>query len=661
MEKRKNPVVIILAVLGGLVLISICGAVLLGAGALAFFGIVRSDGGPAAPPPIVATVPVFPSEPEIFPFSDLPGMPIQDVQVEIGVGSPTPVEVVASGEWGGLCSQLAETQIRYVEGNQVHIRLLSDSMPDGCPQGALGQPSGTPFSFRIPLNMTEMPSGRYSVNVNGVQTDFDWTGAPSSGAAHYPDFSQPSPGGLPPIKVGDLRVEMGTGSPIPVEVAVAGQWPSLCAQLGRTTTNISGMQIDISLEATPHDDTCPQDLVGLTFGLRLPLNMVEMPEGEYTVTVNGWQTTFAWPPTGEPAPEPIDLGAAEPVRMVYVGPDGNLLLNDLPDSKPHQLTTDAALPTDAEATYLMEYTMPELSSDGKFLAYRRAFGTKEGDGMALDLGLWVMNLETMDPHEIYALSPGGYNWKPGTHLLAYVPELNSGYFASRPGSINPDFAEAIRGYDADTGEIRELVPPHGGYAMFNPVWSPDGRFLAFDEVQQIEGRGNLAYFDFAAGEYIALEQPLGNYSWSPDGETLAFDNMVYIASGTEYIQLRPRQDGEARDFSPDFEPGYASQPTFSPQGDKIAYLAAEDGPESSRFTLYVQDVSGETTDATAFGEFEQVYQLEWSPDGRRVVFSAGPYGEQFIVEADVQTGETRQLASGMQPTLSVAPAASAAP
>lgn len=655
MQKKRSPFLILLSACAVILLIATCAAVVLGAGALSFLAPFRSSLTPVID---LDFEPSAPTEPEIFPFSELPGMPVQNVQVEIGVGSPIPVEVVASGEWGGLCSQLAETQVRYTDGNQIHILLLSDPMPDACPQGTLGQASGTPFSFRIPLNMVEMPSGKYSVIVNGVQTDFDWAGAPSSADGHYPDFSQPSPGGLPPITVRDVRVEIGVGSPIPVEVAVAGDWPSLCSQLGRTTTNINGQQIDIFLEATPDDETCPQDLVGLTFALRLPLNMVEMPEGEYTVTVNGWQTSFAWPPTGEPQQPAVDLNAAEPVRMVYVGPDGNLLLNDLPDAQPRQLTSDAALPTDAEAEYLMEYTMPELSSDGRFLAYRRAFGTRQNDGMALDLGLWVMDLETMDANEIYALSPGGYSWQPGAHLLAYVPELNGDYFRSRPGNISPEFAEAIKGYDADTGETRDLVPPHGGYAMFNPVWSPDGRFLAFDEVLYMEGRGPLAYFDFAAGEYITFAQPLGNYSWSPDGETLAYDSMVYVASGSEFIQLRSRQSGETRSFSPDFEPGYASQPAFSPKGDKIAYLAA-DGPEDFNFTVYVQDFP--EGKAVSFGEFEQVYQLEWSPDGRRVIFSAGPYGEQFIVEADVLTGETHQLAGGMQPTLAVIPAASAAP
>lgn len=654
MQKKNNPVLILLAACGVLLLVGICAAVVLGAGALTFLAPTRVEINPGIDPGPQATVEVLPVEPEIFPFSDLPGMPVQDVQVEIGVGSPAAAFVIASGEWGGLCSQLAETQVRYVDGNQIHIQLLSDPGRADCP----ADPLGLPFSFRIPLNMVEMPSAKYSVIVNGVQTDFDWEGSPFTPEGHVPDFSQPSPGGLPPIKVRDVSVEIGVGSPIPVEVVVAGDWPSLCSQLGRTTTNISGQQIDISLEATPHDDTCPQDFLGLTFALRLPLNMVEMPEGEYTVTVNGWQTSFAWPPSGEPSSPAVDPNAAEPVRMVYVGSDGNLLLNDLPELQPRQLTTDAALPTDAEATYMLEYTEPSLSSDGRFLAYRRALGTKQNDGMALDLGLWVMDLETMDANEIYALSPGGFSWQPGTHLLAYVPELNGDYFRSRPGGINPDYAESIRAFDADTGEIRDLVPPYGGYAMFNPVWSPDGRFLAFDEVLYIEGRGPLAYYDFSAGEYITLEQPLGNYSWSPDGETLAFDNQVYIATGTEYIQTRSRQGDSASDFSPDFEPGYASQPAFSPKGDKIAYLAA-DGPEDYTFTLYVQDYPEGA--AVAYGEYEQVYKLVWSPDSRRVIFSAGPYGEQFIVEADTLTGETHQLAGGMQPTLSVVPAASAVP
>lgn len=656
MEKRKNPVVILLAVLGGLVLVSICTAVLLGAGALAFFGIVRSDTSDRGPslPPIVTTVAVPDPEksPELFPFSSIPGLPIQDVQVEIGVGSPIPVEVVAAGEWPSPCARLVDTYISYVADRQIHIELLSDPGQDCASSG-----QGLPFSIRIPLNMTQLPAGKYSVNVNGVQSDFDWEFNPDAPQGFFPEFTAAQPGDLDPLTLQDAHIEIGSGAPaagepMPVDVVISGDWPQLCSQLAMINTSASGQNIYIEVLATPRQADCPQDLVGLPFALRIPLNMVAMPEGEYTVTINDWQARFTWPPTGEPLPEPFNLNAPMPMRMAYVGHDGNLMLNDLPDFGVRQLTTDAALPTDAEAPILLEYTEPALSSDGRYLAYRRAFGAKQNDGMALDLGLWVMDLETLDAQEIYALSPGGFSWQPGTHLLAYAPELQGGYFSNRPGSLSPEFAEAIKGYDASTGETRDLVPPYGGYAMFNPVWSQDGRFLSFDEVLYMEGRGPLAYFDFASGEYISLEQPLGNYSWSPDGETLAYDSMVYIASGTEFIQTRYRQGGEASDFSADIEPGYASQPAFSPVGDQIAYLTSSH-PESGTFTVNVQAYpSGEPRE---LGSFENIYQLRWALDGSRLIFSAGPYGEQFIVQIDLESGVSSQLTTGMQPTLSSIP------
>jgi len=37
-------------------------------------------------------------------------IPLQDAQVEIGIGSPMPVEVVLAGEWPNLCSQLAQVR-----------------------------------------------------------------------------------------------------------------------------------------------------------------------------------------------------------------------------------------------------------------------------------------------------------------------------------------------------------------------------------------------------------------------------------------------------------------------------------------------------------------------------------------------------------------------
>jgi hypothetical protein len=42
-------------------------------------------------------------------------------------------------------------------------------------------------------------------------------------------------------------------------------------------------------------DSCPPDQVGLSFQFEIPLNIVEMKEGLYTITVNGVSTTFDLP------------------------------------------------------------------------------------------------------------------------------------------------------------------------------------------------------------------------------------------------------------------------------------------------------------------------------------------------------------------------------
>lgn len=102
---------------------------------------------------------------------------------------------------------------------------------------------------------------------------------------------------LVPIEVTHVQVEVGVGSPIPVTIQVAGTWPGLCAQLATVKQQQGEFWFDISLLAHPGDPDCPPDFIGLPFGLALPINVVELPTGSYTVTVNGISTTFDVPVT----------------------------------------------------------------------------------------------------------------------------------------------------------------------------------------------------------------------------------------------------------------------------------------------------------------------------------------------------------------------------
>ncbi|MHB1293784.1 MAG: hypothetical protein ACYC4R_02195 [Anaerolineae bacterium] len=98
-----------------------------------------------------------------------------------------------------------------------------------------------------------------------------------------------------PIVVEDVQVQVGVGSPIPVDVFVSGTWPDLCAQLAEITQQVEGQHITVTLLATEVDADCPPDYLGVPFRIAIPLNGVELPEGTYTIMVNDVSTEFTWP------------------------------------------------------------------------------------------------------------------------------------------------------------------------------------------------------------------------------------------------------------------------------------------------------------------------------------------------------------------------------
>lgn len=449
-----------------------------------------------------------------------------------------------------------------------------------------------------------------------------------------------------PIQISDVQVQIGLGSPLPVEVIASGTWPDLCAQVAQVEQQLSGTRIEINILADPADPACPPDLVGLSFRMAIPLNIAELPFDTYTVVVNGFETIFEYAGASS-APLPVEnLG----LTFAYVGIDGNLWIADASGGPPRQITTDAA-PIEAGGD-VVSYYFPKISSDGRYIAARWDAGVPISEGVRYTFSLQVYDTETGASRSVYESSesvPAGSDWKPGTHLLAYGLGTVPNYFINRGGKPDPALATGIFAVDLDSGASSILVNPEKGYTLVLPAWSPDGRFLGFDEVLYTEGRGPFAYYDFAAQQYVAWDEPLGFYDWSPDGSQLAYDRMIYTPLGTERIFFRPRLEGTEQQISPDLDQGHSFYPVYSPDGLQIAYLTNPADPESFQNTLVVQDFpNGEPRE---LGTFESVWSLEWSPDGRALVFSAGPYDSQQVYAFDLVSGITSVLAQGSQPSL----------
>ena len=448
------------------------------------------------------------------------------------------------------------------------------------------------------------------------------------------------------IQIADAQVQIGMGSPIPVEVVASGTWPDLCAQVVQVEQQLSGTRFEIEILASPEVSDCPPDQLRLPFRMAIPLNMVEMPLGTYTVVVNGVESSFEWSTISD-GPLPVEnLG----LTIAYFGADSNLWLVDAAGGPPRQITSDAA-PIEAGGD-VVSYYFPKISFDGRYVAARRDAGVVFPEGVRYQFGLWVYNTETGESRVVYEdpdSPPAGFDWKPGTHLLAYGTGSDPNYFTTRGGKPDASLITGIDSVDLDTGDSSLLVTPQNGYTLILPTWSPDGRFLSFDELIYMEGRGPFAYYDFEGQQYVAWGEPLGNYDWSPDGSQLAYDRLSYTASGTERIFTRPRLDGVEEQVSPDPNLGYAFYPVYTPDGLQIAYLTNPDGPESVQHVLVVQNLpNGEPRE---LGSYESVWYLEWSSDGKALVFSAGPYDNQQVYGYDLVNGTTTVLAQGSQPTL----------
>ena len=239
-----------------------------------FTSIVRSEGEPSTPVEEVVTL-----------DSNYQPITVEQVEVEVGVGSPIPVHVIVSGWMPDPCSQVEHTEIKQ-DGSNFMISLFAT--PDvGGPamDGCIKDPMY--FTMRIPLNVVDLPAGSYSVTVNGSHTDFMLDTSNSVSSLRTADM----PFNKADIKVDDVNVEIGRGSPLPVHAIVSANLPNTCAQLGEVRIHRNETAFFVQLLAyIPAETDCNPDT--LPIRIEVPLNIAFAPEGPYTVIVNGVTASF---------------------------------------------------------------------------------------------------------------------------------------------------------------------------------------------------------------------------------------------------------------------------------------------------------------------------------------------------------------------------------
>lgn len=222
------------------------------------------------------------------PSSGYQPITVDDVNVEIGVGSPIPVFVHINGNLPDPCSQVEQTEIRQ-DGTNFIISLFATPDASGpAVDSCIKDP--TPFKMSIPLSVVDLPAGRYSATVNGVRGEFELKNSNTTTFLMTADL----PISKGDILVDDVRMEVGVGSPIPVHAVVSANLPSYCAQLGEMRLHRDGNNFLVRLVSYRLTETeCNPDT--LPIRLEIPLNIIGLEAGTYTVNVNGKTTTFETP------------------------------------------------------------------------------------------------------------------------------------------------------------------------------------------------------------------------------------------------------------------------------------------------------------------------------------------------------------------------------
>jgi Tol biopolymer transport system component/DNA-binding winged helix-turn-helix (wHTH) protein len=314
---------------------------------------------------------------------------------------------------------------------------------------------------------------------------------------------------------------------------------------------------------------------------------------------------------------------------------------------------------------------PVWSSDGHYIAFCRIKKGDTGIYMVPSLGgaerkIRDTHWEERDFDQVFWYF-GRLSWSPDEKLLA---------FSDRTSSNEPT---SIYLLSLDSLSTRRVTSP-GLPGDYNPVFSPDGRTLAFNRGSQ--GVTSIYTMPVAGGQerrLITGSQFGWGLAWTSDGRDIIFGRAGWLAKfgwlwkvsarGGEPQRLQLGQEG-TEPFIRGSRLVYARQvsnlniwrkqldskhsslpadrflsstaiesgPQYSPDGSSIAFESTRSGS----YEIWMCRSDG--TNLVQLTHFNNVTGTpRWSPEGRQIAFDSRAPGNADIFVMDSQSGPPRQL------------------
>ncbi len=209
-----------------------------------------------------------------------------------------------------------------------------------------------------------------------------------------------------------------------------------------------------------------------------------------------------------------------------------------------------------------------------------------------------------------------------------IADTKVAYVSGRPGAKEILMAD----YDG----VGTAPVTHNGSINLMPMWSPDGRSLAYTSFSQ--GYPDLyRAFPFERRQPQTLAAFNGINSspaWSPDGKSVA---MTLSKDGNPEIYVLTLATGTLKRLTR--HAGIDTEPTWSPSGREIAFISDRNGPPH----VFVMDTEGGNVHPLTSGGRHT--QPRWSPKGDVLVYTMRQ-GTHDIWAVNADGSSPRRLTSG---------------
>ena len=261
---------------------------------------------------------------------------------------------------------------------------------------------------------------------------------------------------------------------------------------------------------------------------------------------------------------------------------------------------------------------PSWSPDGQWIAF------------AMDGSIWKARVGESTAYEViyakeYLSSP---EWSPDGKWIAYTADDDG-------KSIN------LMLFNVETAKSTPLTT--GNFENLEPAWSPDGSSLAYVStdpngwfnimVMQIndgvKGKVTAITTDHKFGRtrlYFSDNDIHISPTWSPDGKELIFisDRDIPLGSGGLWrapVEPNVMNSGQAKLIHKE-ETLYRTRPQWSPDGKRVLYSSHLGGQFNN---LFVLPANGGEPYKMTFGEYDS-FLPRWSPDGEWIAYISNEQG-----------------------------------